>query len=308
MKFRFVFVFLLFVVGNLYSQQLPLSSQFMFNKFLINPAATGSSQDLELRLASRKQWMGLDGSPLTNSISANKLLNNKNMGVGLSIFSDKYGPESRVGFKVTYSYILPLSKIKSNLAFGVAFHGFQYSIDYSQLVAYNAADPILQVNSESAFVADADFGIYLYNRKYSFGISGNQLIEMPLKIGGTEFHDNTMVRHYYVMGSYLISINDDFDLEPSALVKLTDVSPIQADINLRFIYRSKYWVSASYRTSKTFIGMIGFNYKNFIFGYSYDYSFNEMQAFQSGSHEFILGYNFGQRFMSSSLLNSIRTM
>ena len=300
---------LIFVIGNLFSQQLPLSSQFMFNKFLINPAATGSSQDLELRLTTRKQWLGIEGSPLTNNISVNKLLNNKNMGVGLSVYSDKYGPETRVGIKVTYSYILPLSSIKSNLAFGIAFHGFQYSIDYSQLIAFDSGDPILQVSSENTFVPDADFGIYLYNKKYSVGISANQLIEMPLKVGGVDYNDNdnAMVRHYYLLGSYLIEISDDLDLEPSTLVKLTEVSPIQADLNLRFIYRSKYWVGGSYRTSKSFIGMIGVNYNNFIFGYSYDYDFNEIQGLQSGSHEFILGCNFGQRRMSNSLLNSIRT-
>lgn len=307
MRKLFILILFFLLVENIYSQQLPLSSQYMFNKFLINPAATGSSEDIEIRLTARSQWTGLNGSPKTQNISANKLLNNKTMGVGLSLFSDKYGPETKVGFKLSYSYIIPISGIKSNLAFGLAFHGFQYSINYNELVAISPEDPILQSNGESSFVPDADFGIYLYNKKYSFGISANQLIEMPVEIGGVEQDKNTMVRHYYIIGTYLINLNDNFNFEPSVLVKATEITPIQADINFRFIYKNDYWAAVSYRTSSAIIAMIGIKYNHFIIGYSYDYDFNEIQQFQSGSHEIILGYNFGQHLMSNSMLNSIRS-
>jgi len=303
-----VVIVLLFVVysNNTYSQQLPLSSQYNFNKFLINPAATGSSEFMELRLNSRKQWYGINGSPITHNLSLHKLLNNKTMGLGVSFFSDNYGPESRAGFKISYSYIIPVKGLKSNLAMGLAFHGFQYTLDYSKLVAFDLGDPTLQTGSQSVFVPDADFGIYLYNKKYTFGISANQLFDLPINIGNVEYSENSMVRHYYIMGSYMFYLSETVDFEPSILIKGTESTPFQADINFRFIYNKKYWISVSYRTKNTLIAMIGVNYNNFIFGYAYDYYFSEISSFQSGSHEIVLGYNFGQVYTSNSLLNSIR--
>lgn len=301
-----VIILLSMLSNNAHSQQLPLSSQYMFNKFLINPAATGSSKFMELRLNSRKQWVGIDGAPVTHNLSLHKLLNNKTMGLGVSVFSDNYGPESKVGFKISYSYIIPVSSIESNLAMGLAFHGFQYSLDYNVLVPYDLGDPTLQEGTQTAFVPDADFGIYLYNERYTFGISANQLINIPVNIGNAEYSNNSMIRHYYIIGSYKFNLSKAIDFEPSTLIKGTEVSPLQADLNFRFIFNNRYWVSASYRTLNATIVMVGINFNNFIFGYSYDYSFGEIQHYQTGSHEIILGYNFGQVYTSNSLLNSIR--
>ncbi len=292
--------------GNLYSQQLPLSSQFMFNQFLINPAATGNSKFMELRLNSRKQWLGLTAGPTTYNVSIHKLLSNKTMGIGLSLFSDNYGPETRNGIKISYSYILPIKVLKSNLAMGLAFHGFQYTLDYTKLIAYDIGDPSLQTGAQSVFVPDADFGIYLYNKKYTFGISANQLLSLPINLGGITYSENAMVRHFYVIGSYIFNISENIDIEPSVLLKGTFNTPFQADFNFRFIFNKNYWASVSYRTKNTMIAMLGFNYKQFVFGYAYDYYFSEIQSFQSGSHEIVLGYNFSQNLMSKSLLNSIR--
>lgn len=304
-----VLVVLILVISftKTFSQQLPLSSQFMFNKFLVNPAATGSSKFMEVRLNSRKQWVGIKGGPTTNNLSVNKLINNRAMGLGASIFSDTYGPESKTGFKISYSYILPLSSLKSNFAMGLAFYGFQYTLDYNRLYAHDVADPTLQTGKKSIFVPDADFGIYLYNKKYTFGISSNQLINLPIDIDNTGYSDNSMIQHYYIMGSYITGLSESIDLETSALLKTTLVAPLQVDLNFRFIFTKKYWLSVTYRTKTTLVTMIGINYNNFVFGYAYDYYFSDLQNFQSGSHEIILGYNFGQLYTSNSLLNSLRS-
>jgi type IX secretion system PorP/SprF family membrane protein len=190
---------------------------------------------------------------------------------------------------------------------GLAFHGFQYTLDYSKLEAYDIGDPTLQTGSQSTFVPDADFGIYLYNKKYTFGISANQLLNIPINITNIETNNNSMVRHYYIIGSYIVNLSKNIDFEPSVLIKGTESAPFQVDFNFKFIFNKNYWLSVTYRTKNTAIGMIGFNYNRFVFGYAYDYYFSEIQGFQSGSHEIVLGYNFGQNLVSKTLLNSIRT-
>ena len=59
------------------AQQDPLVTQYMFDFLLINPAYAGSHDQLSASLLTRKQWLGLQGSPFTSSLSAHSPLNNK---------------------------------------------------------------------------------------------------------------------------------------------------------------------------------------------------------------------------------------
>ena len=61
-------LFLIFTAG-IKAQQLPLYSQYMFNKFLINPAVAGSDGYSSFNLTAREQWIGIDNSPKTHSLS-----------------------------------------------------------------------------------------------------------------------------------------------------------------------------------------------------------------------------------------------
>jgi len=288
---------------SVWAQQQTLNSQYMFNRFLINPAVTGNQEYIPIRLTARQQWIGVEEAPSTQSISAHMLLGNKNMGVGGYIFADRFGPETKVGIQASYSYILDINSRKGlKLAFGLAARAFQYKLNYNQLEVMDQDDNLLYQNSESTFVPDADFGVYLYNKKYFVGLSATQLIGMPVEITHTSIRENDMVRHYYLLGGYKFDIADDFQLEPSTIIRATEVTPFSADVNLRAIYQSNYWLGVSYRSSNTIAAMIGAKYKDFVFGYSYDYTLSKMNNHQSGSHEIILGYNFGQKLNKGSSL------
>jgi type IX secretion system PorP/SprF family membrane protein len=285
------------------AQQLPLYSQYFMNKFLVNPAITGEVDYIPIRLTARQQWVGLDGAPSTQAFSAHKLLNNKRMGVGGYIFADKFGPETKVGIQASYSYKIPLNSINSILSFGIAARAFQYKLDYSVLSPISENDPTLNSSVETAFVPDADFGVFLKNANYYVGLSANQLIELPVEIADQTIEKNSMVRHYYLMGGYTFSLSEDYKLEPSVLVKATEKTPAQLDINVKGIYQEKYWVAVSYRTSKDIVAMLGVKYNSFVFGYAFDFTTSDIKTYSSGSHEIMLGYNFGEgKNKGSSLL------
>ncbi len=304
---KYLLILLLIFTVNIKAQQVPLTSQYMFNQFVFNPGAIGNSSKAELRLSSRRQWVNIDGAPVTNYLSFHKLMNNKNMGLGAVIYSDQYGPEQKIGFKIGYSYILPLDFIKSNLGIGLAFNGYHYTLDYTQLIAVDVNDPNIQQNKESVFIPDADIGFLLYNKKYSFGVSTNQLINTKIKLGDSNIlSKNTTIRHYNITMDYVIPISERFDFVPASYIRFTGSSPIQADVYLRFLYLKKYWAALTYRTSNTLSFLLGLEYNNFIIGYSYDYDFNEIKTYSTGSHEIVLGYNFSRNFYTTSLSKSIR--
>lgn len=294
-KIYLIIIVLIFASANkLSTQQLPLYSQYMFNRMLLNPAVTGSTDAIDLRLTARQQWVGIDKGPSTQLISGHLSLVNGTMGVGGIIFADRFGPETKIGLQANYAYILPVFKESAKLAFGLSLQVFQYQMNYANLTYLDAGDPELNFNKENAWLPESDFGIYLYSTKYFAGISGNQLLELPVKIG-TSYIDrsntSTLSRHYHLLGGYMFNLNTNFALEPSVLLKTTFKSPFQADINLRGIYKKDYWLGFSYRTDGAIVSLLGMSYKDFIFGFAFDYATSKISNFQAGTFEVMLGYN-----------------
>jgi type IX secretion system PorP/SprF family membrane protein len=284
-------IIILLATSGIFAQQLPLYSQYMLNRFLLNPGVTGSSEAIELRLTARQQWVGIENAPSTQMLSGHLLLKNGTMGVGGLVFADRFGPESRIGFQGNYSYILPVFNDESKLAFGLSFQVFQYQMNYANLTYLDVDDPELNYNRENAWLPESDFGMYLYGKKYYAGISANQLIELPVKIGEEYLDMNTLARHYHLIGGYLFYINEDFSLEPSALLKSSFKAPFQADINLKAAYLKDYWLGFSYRSSGDVIAMLGVRYKEFILGFAFDYATSRLSNYQNGTFELMLGYD-----------------
>ena len=52
------------------AQQRPQYSQYMMNNYLLNPAVTGVEDFLDFKAGMRRQWVGLEGAPITYYASA----------------------------------------------------------------------------------------------------------------------------------------------------------------------------------------------------------------------------------------------
>ena len=287
------FLVLIFASISLVStaQQLPLYSQYMMNAFLLNPAIAGSVDYFPIRLTARQQWVGINDAPSTQALSAHYLFEYQKLGVGGYIFNDNFGPMSRIGIQACASYHLPLTGISSKLGIGFALKGFQFKFDESKLKAIDDADPALSYSTITKFVPDADFGVYLYNDKYFVGISATQLVQLNIDFGDSSIDKNAIIRHYYAMGGYKFTLNDDFDVEPSLLFKGTMQTPWQIDFNVKAYYKRMYWLGVSYRSSKDIVAMLGVKIKKYYLGYAFDYTLSNIKRYTSGSHEILLGIN-----------------
>ena len=60
------------VIG--FAQQLPQFSQYMYNMISINPAYAGSREVMVVNLLNRNQWIGVEGAPITQTLSAHSSL------------------------------------------------------------------------------------------------------------------------------------------------------------------------------------------------------------------------------------------
>ncbi len=311
---RLVYIVLLIAVSKAaQGQQLPLYSQYLYNKFLINPAVAGSDGYTSLNLTAREQWVGYEGAPRTFSFSlqtrmlkrsyilkqtnARRLIyrpkTDGRVGLGGYVFSDRNGLVHRTGVQVSYAYHLWLRNT-TQLSMGLAFTGYHYKIDETQLNFEDPNEPWL--NSElraGIFVPDAIFGVYLLNPRYSVGFSADQLFEASAKIGDNAYKNFRLYRHYYLFGSYNFVLNTKMDIEPSFILMMSDQLKPQADIGLTYNYDQGFWAGLAYRTSGALIANVGIRYTNIFIGYAFDFTLNEIQRITYGTHEFTLALKFG---------------
>jgi len=292
-----VLVIVTLATQSLKAQQLPLYSQYMLNGFLMNPAQAGSVDYRPLRLTARQQWTGIDDAPSTVAISGHSMLKNNKVGVGGYIYNDKFGPVSQTGIQASFAYHLNLNKNNSKLAFGLAVSAAQYSMDQRNfnLQVSDPTDQSVTGAKESSFIPDANFGMYLYNGKYFVGLSAAQLVQWKINVG-TE-GNNQLVRHYFVTAGYKFDLEKTIkglEFEPSILVKATESSPIQFDVNTKLYYKRNYWLGVSYRHQDAVIAMIGFKINQYFIGYAYDYTLSNIMNYSSGSHEIMIGINLGE--------------
>ena len=274
----------------------------MMNGFLLNPGITGSVEYIPIRLTARQQWTGITDAPSTQAISAHALLTDKHFGVGGYIFNDMFGPISTTGIQASGAYHLQLND-DMKLGLGLSFSAFQFKLDETDLNAIDDyGDAVLTGAVESTFVPDANFGAYLYSERYFVGISGAQLIQYKIKLHEQLAGNNQMIRHYYLTGGYNFKLSEEFDLQPSIMLKGTEKSPFNLDFNLKAFYKKNYWFGISYRSSESAIAMLGVKIQRYYIGYAFDYTFSPIKDYSTGSHEIMIGVDLGGDEHGSSLL------
>ena len=311
---RILYIFFFLLAGNIaVGQQLPLYSQYLYNKFLINPAVAGSDGYTSLNLTAREQWVGYSGAPRTFSFSFQSRLMKRSyilkqrstrrqvyrpksdgkVGFGGYVFSDKNGLVQRTGFQTSYAYHMWLQN-STQLSWGLALTGYHYKINEKEINFEDPGEPWL--NNElrrGIFVPDATFGVYLLNASYSFGFSADQLFEASYKIGDNALQNFMMNRHYYLFGSYVFSPTSYTEIEPSFLFMMSEQFKPQADIGLTYIVNKTIWAGLSYRTSGAIIANLGVRQDNIFIGYAFDFTLQEIQRITYGTHEITLALKFG---------------
>ena len=312
MKRMIYILFLVAIEQVSFAQQLPLYSQYLYNKFLINPAVAGSDGYTSINLTAREQWVGISMAPQTYSLSIQtrflkrghilKMKNNRQtfrpktdgkVGLGGSVFSNTSGLIQRNGFQVSYAYHMWLQST-TQLSLGLSFTGYYFRINEKELSMEDPNDPLLNDNlRRGIFVPDAAFGIYLLNRQYNVGFSADQLFGAAAKIGNNSYSNYNVSRTYYLFGSYSFDRGNDIEIRPSALIKMSEQLKPQADIGLNFVYNQAFWAGLTYRTSGAIIANVGVRYNHMYLGYAFDFTLQEIQRITYDNHDLNLAWKFG---------------
>ncbi|MFZ6052235.1 PorP/SprF family type IX secretion system membrane protein [Halocola ammonii] len=274
------------------AQQLFRRTQFMNNRYLVNPAVAGSQLYSPVMVTYRNQWAGFEQAPVSYSMSAHTSWPH-GFGFGVILYSDDTGGAiSRTGADLTVAYKADLNQF-NRISFGLSGMLGQYSFNNSELTVEQADDPALNgMQDETQFLFDATFGFQVWGEQYFFGAAVPNMLQTTLKVvNNASAVENQDIRHYYLMGGYTFEAADKFDIEPSGMMRFTEVTPVQVDVNVKGTYNDMFSAGLTYRHNDAVGVMAGVEYKNFMFFYSYDITFTGANNLSPSTHEIAVGYN-----------------
>lgn len=229
----------------------------------------------------------------TSSRNVYKSKTDGRIGFGGYVFSDRNGLIQRTGFQASYAYHMWVQS-NTQLSMGLALTGYHFKINEREIRFEDPNEPWM--NNElrrGIFIPDADFGIYVLNPNYNFGFSTQQMFGAAVKIGNEAYRNYRMDRHYYIFGSYSFYKGNKIELQPSALLMMSEQMKPLADLGLTYIFDKKVWLGLSYRTSKAIIGNFGMTYSNMYIGYAFDFTLQQIQRVTYGTHELTIAIKFG---------------
>ena len=119
-----------------------------------------------------------------------------------------------------------------------------------------------------------------------------------MKFGQASYDNFRLLRHYYLIGGINFDVTDYLIIEPSVLLKTSEMWKFQVDLNSKFYIYEDYWLGLSYRTGAeagagAIIIMGGLKVDKFYFGYAFDYTLSSIMRHSFGSHEFMIAVKLG---------------
>src|SRR5450759_5112397 len=295
-KLNIAFLFLVFILQPVLSQQDPLSSQYMFNTMTYNPGVAGISGMICATALNRQQWVGFVGAPSTTvfNISAPVAPFRIKSGVGLLVESDNIGFDKDINLSAAYSYLMELGQGKLGIGINLGMLNKtltpNWQIPSGDAHTPPAGDPLIPENKESYVAFDAGFGLYYKADKYYAALSVTHLNQPKIKFTkGLPY----ISRHYYLTAGYTLQLpNPSLELLPSVFA-FSDGKVTQFTVTSLVRYNKKVWGGVSYRAGDALIGIVGFELFNGIrLGYAYDFTISDIRKNSSGSHEFMVNYCF----------------
>jgi type IX secretion system PorP/SprF family membrane protein len=272
---------------SMQGQTDPLYAQYVNNPLLINPAYSGLNNNFNAAVTFRKQWAGFDGSPTTLNASAHTSLFDNKMGTGIIILKDKTGANTNTEVHATYAYRLDLHE--KYLSFGLQVGIVNYKSSNGDLNPYDGNDPAFTENlntTKPSFGA----GAILNSERYFVGISVPRMLKAKTTYDALE--TQLYSQHFYIMGAYMIYLNEHVRFKPSVLLKAVHGAKVSADLNFAANLDEKYTAGIFTRNFNTYglLAQMKFE-KGYRFGYTFEVPSGNSVGARFTTHELMIGLN-----------------
>ncbi|MBE7688146.1 type IX secretion system membrane protein PorP/SprF [Tenacibaculum finnmarkense] len=302
MRKIFITISILICSVKLVAQEINLPqyvSHMADNPFLISPSYAGIGSEFKVRLNGVSQWLGVKGSPDTQSLIIDTRLAER-FGGGITIFNDKNGFTSQKGIKLSLASHLTLSQFHDSfLSFGLTYNFVQFGIDTSQ----NNSGQIVPNKSETN--SNFDVGLLYRYERFSISVNANNILDK--KIDNLLTSEPESLGRYTLYTSYVLArISNKIEIEPSIFIEYYESDKrSRTDLNVKVrkgIYDGYVWVGASYTSLNDQIfkphaiaPLVGLKKNNLYMSYGFSIDLNKTQNFNYGTHMITLGFDYDRR-------------
>ena len=169
-------------VTCIYAQSEPQFTQYMLNRYLVNPAYAGHDDALEVSAIHRSQYVSIANRFIaTQGLNLNLPIDVISSGIGITAINDLIGFQRSTYLALNYDYRKKFKWGKMGIGIGLGL--IQTSIDGDKLRApegdyttgVNHNDNFLPNSLQQGVAPDLSFGIYFNNGKYFAGASINHI-------------------------------------------------------------------------------------------------------------------------------------
>lgn len=316
---RALLILSLICTSNIFAQEvIPTYSDYLTdNLYLLHPSMVGASNMNKIRLTARQQWFDVEDSPSLQTLNMHAKLGQKT-GVGGIVFNDQNGNFSRRGFFGTFAYHLQFSRSTANLnqlSFGVSAGIIQHSFDQSSITEF---DPLIGKDKLSAFYFNMDIGASYYISDFFVHLTAKNILPVKQELFFSDAVPVNQRKYLFSTGYVFEDQGSSWKYQPSMLFQwreATDEKNIDANFKVfREFNSSTFFGGISFRRSldgaeyseqgkqvqyenlQYLTPFAGFEYRNFLFAYTYSHQLNSIVMSKSGYHQITLGYNFGEKW------------
>lgn len=284
------------ITQDIKGQQTPIYSQFFLNPYVYNPAYAGFKERPVAFLTHRRQWIGIEGAPVTSTFSFHTPLK-KNLALGTNIYQDERSLLKATSLQLSIAYKAQLGDqqyIRFGLSGGFAMNNLELA-NINDPAILN--DPALFDLVDNNFNPSGSFGInyHIKGLNLSFGLPSLFKREV---IGINEFEPIELdpVKNYNIMANYRFGTEEGIAFEPHLIYRVTETLPEQLEA-LGVVYlKDLVWVGGSYRQDYGVTALLGFKIKDFLsVGYAYELATSQVDGIPDGTHEFQLSINLGKK-------------
>ena len=325
----FAFCFTTLIANQLLAQTDPHFTQHYTYPMYINPAMTGGS-DGEYRASAiyRGQWGSISNPYRTTGFSFDTRTN-RNLALGVNVQNQSAGDGGfnyfNAAASIAYTGVKFGKDDNRRMVFAMQFGVLNRSVDQSKfkwgeqwnpITGYNANNPISEnFAATSATTLDIGAGALYYDtyadkKTHAFGGFSVYHLNKPkdpiISSGSTEL--NTIPMRYVLHGGISYTISNRARIIPHALyMRQGTASEKMIGTYLQYTVNEEtdIMVGAYYRFKDAIAPYIGFDWKDFVVGVSYDANASKLGAMARNVNSFEISFSYIKRGKTKSILDFI---
>ncbi|MEH0158258.1 type IX secretion system membrane protein PorP/SprF [Limibacter armeniacum] len=277
-----VCAFLALALGDVKSQQLSDTDNYLYSYYLVNPASYQENHSFTGVLYGNLQSLYNNSSLF--KMGGGGVCYFNNFGVGLQYYHEKISQVSQTYLKATYAYRVNFRQ-NSGLTLGVAAGLYDQNVglqngDYDQIV--DLSDPVLlddRSSPQMKFIM-------------SFGMTLRiQDLEIGASIPNIAFVDKSILHLARGYIDYKVKVSESVDLSPAVILEYDRISDLKYAGVAKFNWKNTLQLTTAYQSNKKVLLTTGVGLNGFTLMYTYIHHLEDFSTIIENAHEVALRFS-----------------